>query len=142
MTFNCPRCGMISHSPRDVENGYCGACHAFTGNEPPRYGQLPLLNMPELRVLLGAADRQIALLTPRHTEGTEAGTETIALLGSIRTVIAEAMSNAQPVEPLTRIAQLRAELATAPEGEAGRPVVYSVLAGLEAMIAQLRAGGR
>lgn len=138
MTFTCPHCGMISHHPKDAENGYCGDCHAFTGDEPARYGQLPLLNMAELRVLLGAVDRQIALLTPRHTTGTEVGSETIAMLASERTVIAEAMSGAQPVEPLTRIAQLRAKLATAPDGEDGRTAVKDVLAGLEAMIADVR----
>jgi hypothetical protein len=25
----CPKCGMVSHNPNDVENRYCGACHAF-----------------------------------------------------------------------------------------------------------------
>lgn len=138
MTFTCPRCGMISHNPNDAENGYCGACGAFTGNEPARYGQLPLLNMAELRVLLGAVDRQIALLTPRHTTGTEVGSETIAMLRSERTVIAEAMSGAQPVDTLTRVTQLRARLAAAPAGEGGRATVKEVLADLETLMAEVR----
>jgi len=30
--FTCPACGRTSHHPADVEHGYCGACHDFTGN--------------------------------------------------------------------------------------------------------------
>ena len=30
MSFTCPRCGMTSHHPRDVQEGYCGACHDWT----------------------------------------------------------------------------------------------------------------
>jgi hypothetical protein len=30
--FCCPDCGMVSHNPADAEHGYCGNCHAFTGN--------------------------------------------------------------------------------------------------------------
>lgn len=29
-TFTCPRCEATSHHPKDVEFGYCGACHDFT----------------------------------------------------------------------------------------------------------------
>jgi hypothetical protein len=29
--FTCPRCGRTSHHPKDLEEGYCGACHAFVG---------------------------------------------------------------------------------------------------------------
>lgn len=29
--FQCPVCSMRSTNPEDVANGYCGACHAFTG---------------------------------------------------------------------------------------------------------------
>jgi hypothetical protein len=28
--FTCPVCGMVSHNPDDVANGYCGQCKAFT----------------------------------------------------------------------------------------------------------------
>ena len=31
--FTCPRCGMTSHNPKDVEQGYCGNCHDWTGGE-------------------------------------------------------------------------------------------------------------
>lgn len=30
-SFTCPVCGMTSPHPDDVANGYCGNCHAFTG---------------------------------------------------------------------------------------------------------------
>lgn len=29
-SFTCPRCGMTSHSPDDVREGYCGRCHDWT----------------------------------------------------------------------------------------------------------------
>lgn len=29
--FTCPRCGMTSHNPNDVAEGYCGNCHDHTG---------------------------------------------------------------------------------------------------------------
>lgn len=31
MPFTCPRCGAVSHHPKDEEHGYCGRCHDFTG---------------------------------------------------------------------------------------------------------------
>lgn len=30
--FTCPKCGRVSCNPKDIENGYCGACHDFTGD--------------------------------------------------------------------------------------------------------------
>jgi hypothetical protein len=30
-SITCPRCGRTSHSPDDVREGYCGACHDWTG---------------------------------------------------------------------------------------------------------------
>lgn len=30
-SITCPVCGMRSWHPMDVQEGYCGACHAFTG---------------------------------------------------------------------------------------------------------------
>jgi len=30
-SFTCPRCGRTSHHPDDVREGYCGACHDWTG---------------------------------------------------------------------------------------------------------------
>lgn len=32
-SFTCPTCGTVSHHPQDVANGYCGRCHAFTGDQ-------------------------------------------------------------------------------------------------------------
>ena len=29
-SFTCPRCGMTSHSPDNVREGYCGNCHDWT----------------------------------------------------------------------------------------------------------------
>lgn len=29
--FTCPRCGMTSHHPDDVREGYCSNCHRWTG---------------------------------------------------------------------------------------------------------------
>lgn len=29
--FTCPRCRRTSHHPDDIRNGYCGACHDYTG---------------------------------------------------------------------------------------------------------------
>lgn len=34
-SFTCPRCGATSHNPNDVAQGYCGACHDWTGEVPP-----------------------------------------------------------------------------------------------------------
>lgn len=31
-SFTCPDCGATSYHPEDVRHGYCGACHAFTGD--------------------------------------------------------------------------------------------------------------
>lgn len=31
-SFACPRCGRTSHNPNDGAEGYCGDCHAWTGN--------------------------------------------------------------------------------------------------------------
>lgn len=29
--FTCPVCSRTSQHPRDAQEGYCAACHAFTG---------------------------------------------------------------------------------------------------------------
>jgi hypothetical protein len=29
--FTCPKCGRTSHNPNDLVEGYCGACHDWTG---------------------------------------------------------------------------------------------------------------
>lgn len=33
MSVTCPRCGMTSHHPTDVEKGYCANCHDTTSGE-------------------------------------------------------------------------------------------------------------
>jgi hypothetical protein len=30
-SFTCPRCSRTSHNPKDVIEGYCGACRGWTG---------------------------------------------------------------------------------------------------------------
>lgn len=42
ITITCPMCGMTSHNPDDVLNGYCGNCHAYT--TPRRQYERPLRN--------------------------------------------------------------------------------------------------
>lgn len=32
-SFTCPACGMISHHPEDVRQGYCAKCHDWTGGQ-------------------------------------------------------------------------------------------------------------
>lgn len=34
-SFTCPKCGRTSHNPNDVREGYCGACHDWTGKVHP-----------------------------------------------------------------------------------------------------------
>jgi hypothetical protein len=31
--FTCPKCKAVSYNPNDVREGYCGACHEFTGGK-------------------------------------------------------------------------------------------------------------
>jgi len=33
-TITCPRCRMTSANPHDIEQGYCGNCHAFVKDRP------------------------------------------------------------------------------------------------------------
>lgn len=30
-SITCPRCKRTSYNPNDIREGYCGACHAWTG---------------------------------------------------------------------------------------------------------------
>lgn len=32
VSFTCPRCARTSRNPHDAANGYCGACHWWTGD--------------------------------------------------------------------------------------------------------------
>lgn len=40
--FTCPCCGATSAHPADIAHGYCGRCHAFTGD--PELGPAHLAN--------------------------------------------------------------------------------------------------
>ncbi len=51
LSFTCPRCGRESWHPKDVEYGYCGFCHAYTGGE---------------RELGCSEDRHLAVVTVSH----------------------------------------------------------------------------
>lgn len=65
MAFTCPRCAAVSHNPNDEREGYCGACHWWTGDpvlgrvappsEPPSdtgpVALVPHLSGEELEVL-------------------------------------------------------------------------------------------
>lgn len=32
-SVTCPRCGLTSHHPKDVEQGYCSKCHDWTSRD-------------------------------------------------------------------------------------------------------------
>lgn len=32
VAYRCPVCGAVSYHPDDIAQGYCGRCHAFTGD--------------------------------------------------------------------------------------------------------------
>jgi ribosomal protein S27AE len=34
-SVRCPRCGMVSHNPNDIAEGYCGNCHDWTAPVVP-----------------------------------------------------------------------------------------------------------
>ena len=38
-TITCPKCGAVSHNPRDVAERYCGRCHEFIGDLVPDEGE-------------------------------------------------------------------------------------------------------
>lgn len=38
MAYTCPRCARTSHHPEDARQGYCGACHDWTGPGVPGEG--------------------------------------------------------------------------------------------------------
>lgn len=131
MTFTCPRCGRRSQNPTDESEGYCAECQAFTGAEPTRYGQLPALNMAELRDLAAAVQSRRAVLGPP-------GNETLASLTSLSTAIAEAMTGARPLNGLAVIADLRRSLAGMPADQDGaRRAAREMLDAMEVMVRDL-----
>jgi hypothetical protein len=50
VAFTCPRCGRVSHGPRDAAEGYCGACRDWTGPAPggPSPGQVRVVADPSV----------------------------------------------------------------------------------------------
>jgi len=58
-SFVCPLCEMESFHPKDVQYGYCGNCHAFTGGaaavELPegRFGYVNLITFGRAQIVLG-----------------------------------------------------------------------------------------
>jgi hypothetical protein len=57
-SFTCPECSAVSYSTRDIENGYCGACHDFTGTTLAE----------AFRDYFAAVDEVIDAITPEETE--------------------------------------------------------------------------
>lgn len=70
MTFTCPRCGRTSHNPNDEREGYCGACHDWTGT-PSVEGDDYLAKMTRLHVLTAEDERKVADLLAPPTEGDD-----------------------------------------------------------------------
>lgn len=70
-SFTCPRCGRTTSHPINVEMGYCGACHDWTGLEAAakrRRGSVKLvieLLNPELDLWVKASE-----LTDGHQPGS------------------------------------------------------------------------
>ena len=72
--FTCPCCGAVSHNPNDIAQGFCGRCHAWTGD--PEAGPLHLAAhcphrpfAPDWTLHPGVCLRAVL----RHREITEAG---------------------------------------------------------------------
>ena len=69
--FVCPRCGFVSHHPKDKEYGYCVRCHVFTGDAEimpePRAAELErdffVSPSPEAQAGRPLGDLFIALMT-------------------------------------------------------------------------------
>ncbi|HEX8752113.1 MAG TPA: hypothetical protein VF731_01740 [Solirubrobacterales bacterium] len=57
-SFTCPECGAVSHHPRDIEFGYCGRCHEFTGGEEQRLTYLRAAMLSEV-TLRGPAEKVV-----------------------------------------------------------------------------------
>lgn len=49
-SFTCPRCNRTSYHPRDISEGYCGACHAWTGDRV-------LVERQDLAIMLDSRDQ-------------------------------------------------------------------------------------
>lgn len=69
-SFTCPRCGATSHNPNDVEAGYCGRCHDWTGSAGPFAGIRVLID-PDLpvNVIELRGDTTVRIQLPDEPEG-------------------------------------------------------------------------
>jgi hypothetical protein len=47
MSYTCPQCGRTSQAPRDERDGYCGACHDFTGGSIQVVMSMPMRRLFE-----------------------------------------------------------------------------------------------
>jgi len=56
-SITCPVCGMTSHHPMDIVEGYCGNCHAWTSD--PKLHDLGDVHLAVLRAV-AATLRQVA----------------------------------------------------------------------------------
>jgi hypothetical protein len=43
--FVCPRCGAVSHNPKDACERYCGRCHVFVDDAYANPLRVPLLSI-------------------------------------------------------------------------------------------------
>ena len=55
MSFTCPKCLMMSYNANDVEQGYCGNCHEFTGQTQSRTDDIPAKALKPRRIPLVSA---------------------------------------------------------------------------------------
>jgi hypothetical protein len=90
--FTCPQCGGTSYHPDDLAHGYCGRCHAFTGDRAINssirsspdsdYGPvLPLyLNRDEATALAVAAGLLLRLTEGMLSPNTQSLAEAIIAL--------------------------------------------------------------
>lgn len=70
MAFTCPRCQRTSHSPEDERQGYCGACHDWTGPGVPGEGTASAIEFrPSDIMLVDPRGRR------RHVGYTDSGLE-------------------------------------------------------------------
>lgn len=78
-TITCPKCGVTSHNPNDVREGYCGNCHDFTSGafsqlayaEWLETGQIPEWRQKVLTegAIKDAVDEAFDALRSEHSAG-------------------------------------------------------------------------
>lgn len=60
MAFTCPVCHRTSYHPQDEAEGYCGACHDFTGILPGmRIVEDPAVPEGEIRLVYGPTGQSV-----------------------------------------------------------------------------------